>query len=92
MTFDFLLGYASPGSKFVRQSPQGIRGWFVNLMAKKWIAQDGYVYMAAVRLLGVTVGVTITRECDNSSLPQFSSPARTPYTQTTDRAGGTSIS
>ena len=92
MTFDLLIGFATPWSKTVRESPKGVRGWFAQAMAKKWTARDGFVYMAAVRLLGVTVGVTITRECDNSSLPQFSSPARTPYTQTTDRAGGTSIS
>jgi hypothetical protein len=74
MTFDFLFGFATPGSKIVLQSPSGIRGWFVQGMAKKWTARDGFVYMAAARLLGITIGVTITRECDNSSLPQFSSP------------------
>jgi hypothetical protein len=71
MTFDFLVGFATPGCKTVLTSPQGRRGWFANWMGKRWVALDGYVYMVAVRLLGVTVGVTITRECDNSSLPQF---------------------
>lgn len=76
MTFDLLLGIATPRSKIVRSSPGGTRGWFFNVMAKRWVAPDGFVYMAALRLIGLTVGITITRECDNSSLPQFSSRAQ----------------
>lgn len=73
MTFDFLLGFATPGCKAVRQAPGGIKKWFATAMYRKIVAMDGFVYMAAIRLLGITIGTTITRECDNSSLPQFSS-------------------
>ena len=62
-TIDLLFGWAHPGTKMVRQAPQGMRGWFIHGMTRKILASDGYVYVAAVRLIGFTVGVTVTREC-----------------------------
>jgi hypothetical protein len=52
-------------------------------MKRKIIAPDGFVYMGALRLLGLTLGVTITRECSTaitppagSSAPAASSPSQ----------------
>jgi hypothetical protein len=69
MTLDFVLGFAGPFAKIVRISPQGLRGWFFFWMAKRHIAQDGYVFMFAFRLIGITIGVTVTIECHTSATP-----------------------
>lgn len=62
-TIDLMFGWAHPGTKMVRNSPGYPRTWFVTALARKMMAPDGYVRMYAVRLLGLTVGVTFTREC-----------------------------
>ena len=62
-TVDLMFGWAHPGTKMVRNSPGYPRTWFVTALARKMMAPDGYVRMYAVRLLGLTVGVTFTREC-----------------------------
>jgi hypothetical protein len=74
MTIDFTIGFAGIGARVVTLSPAGRPGWVFNAMRKRYIAIDGFVYLAAVRLLGVTVGCTITRDVDNSTLPQFAQP------------------
>ena len=63
MTLDFMLGFASPTAAVVRQSPQGLRGWFIFWMARRMVAKDGYILTAALRLLGVTIGGTFCVEC-----------------------------
>ena len=62
-TIDFMLGFAHPGTKLVRLSPGYPRTWFIHAIVRQLVAPDGRVRMLAVRLLGVTLGVTITREC-----------------------------
>jgi hypothetical protein len=62
MTIDFLIGFATPGSRVVKMSPQGLKGWFAYVIHRTIRANDGAIYLNAVRLLGVTVGCTITRE------------------------------
>jgi hypothetical protein len=62
-TIDFTIGFAHPAMQIVQRSPKGIRGWFFQPVARRIMAPDGYVYLAALRLLGVTIGVTVTREC-----------------------------
>ena len=63
MTLDFMLGFASPTAKVVKMSPQGLRGWLYFGMAKKVVANDGYIFMACGRLIGITLGVTVCIEC-----------------------------
>lgn len=62
-TIDFHVGFAHPKMQVVQCSPRGLRGWLFQSLAQKLTAHDGYVYLAAIRLLGVTIGVTVTREC-----------------------------
>ena len=79
-TIDLMFGWAHPGTKMVRNSPGYPRTWFVTTLARTLMAPDGYVRMYAVRLLGLTVGVTFTRECatpitNTSSQQQSSAPS-----------------
>jgi hypothetical protein len=62
MTFDFLIGFATPGSRVVKQSKQGLKGWFLFAIWRNIEASDGNLRIVAVRLLGITVGVNITTE------------------------------
>ena len=78
-TIDLMCGWAHPGMTMVKNSPNYPRTWFINAMRRKVMAPDGYVYMAAVRLLGLTLGVTITRECATViTPPSGSSQASSP--------------
>ncbi len=79
-TIDLMFGWAHPGTKMVRNSPGYPRTWFGTALARKMMAQDGYVRMYAVRLLGLTVGVTFTRECA-TPITQPSSPPLSPSPQ-----------
>ncbi len=79
-TIDLMFGWAHPGVTMVKNSPGFPRTWFVNALKRKMTASDGYVYMAAIRLLGLTFGVTITRECATSLSPSASSPVSSPVT------------
>lgn len=72
-SIDLMLGFASPDMKMVKTSPDGIKGWWFKPLWRKMVAPDGKVFILAMRLIGVTFGITLTRECDNSSLPVFAS-------------------
>lgn len=74
-TFDLMFGWAHPGTKMVRNSPGYPRSWFITALARKLKAPDGYVRIYAVRLLGLTIGVTFTRECA-TPIMQPSSPSQ----------------
>ena len=80
-TIDLMFGFAHPGMTMVRNNPDGMRGWFFKLLRRKMVAPDGYVYMYAIRLLGTTLGVTVTRECATpltSQQPASSPPQQLP--------------
>ena len=72
-TIDLMCGWAHPGVTMVKNSPGYPRTWFANALKRKMTAPDGYVYMGAIRLLGLTVGVTITRECATSATSSLGS-------------------
>ena len=72
-TIDLMCGWAHPGVAMVRNSPGYPRTWFATALKRKMTAPDGYVWMYAVRLLGLTLGVTITRECVTSATSSLGS-------------------
>ena len=76
-TVDLMFGWAHPGTKLVKNSPGYPRTWWVHALKRKMVAPDGYIWMYAVRLLGLTIGATVTRECVTPATPQ--APVQAPF-------------
>jgi hypothetical protein len=78
MTLDFMLGFASPFAPIVKLDPRGIRSWLFFAMFKRLTAQDGYVVMTCLRLIGITIGCTFTIACTTSATPAASASQSAP--------------